>query len=175
MPLIQIPYEKLRVNVHNLFENQWLVLTCGDLSEKDYNGMTIAWGSLGTMWHRPFIQVVVRPTRYTFEFINRYEQFTVCAFPESQKKALQIMGSRSGRDGDKIGAAGLTPVPSIKIASPAYKEAELVFECKKIYFDDMTPHGFVDPEIDKNYPHKDYHGIYFGEIILIQGEEKYFS
>ncbi len=175
MSLTEIPYEKLRVNVHNLFENQWLVLTCGDLSKSDFNGMTIAWGSLGTMWHRPFVQVVVRPTRYTFEFMNRYDQFTVCAFPESQKKALQIMGSRSGRDGDKIAAAGLTPIPSVKIASPAYEEAELIFECMKIYFDKITPQGFVDPEIDKNYPQKDYHGIYFGEVMLIRGEKKYLS
>lgn len=175
MSLIEIPYQKLRVNPHNLFENRWLVLTCGDLSRNDYNGMTIAWGSLGTMWHRPFVQVVVRPTRYTFEFMNQYDQFTVCAFPESRKDALQVMGSRSGRDCDKISEAGLTPVPSGKVASPAYEEAELVIECRKIYFDDMTPQGFVDPEIERNYPKKDYHGIYFGEVLMIRGREKYLS
>ena len=87
MSLLEIPYTNLRLNPHDLFENQWLILTCGDFEKKDFNGMTIAWGSLGTMWHRPFVQVVVRPTRYTFDFMNRYDQFTVCAFPELQKKA----------------------------------------------------------------------------------------
>ena len=175
MSLIEIPYKKLRVNPHDLFENQWLILTCGDLSKTDYNGMTIAWGSLGTMWHRPFVQVVVRPTRYTFEFMNKHDQFTVCAFPESQKKALNIMGTKSGRDCDKIAEAGLTPVPSINVDSPSYEEAELVFECRKIYFDDLTPQGFIDPTIDKNYPKKDYHGIYFGEVLTIRGCEKYLA
>lgn len=175
MAFIEIPYPNLRLNPHDLFENQWLVLTCGDLSKNDFNGMTIAWGSLGTMWHRPFVQVVVRPTRYTFEFMNRYDQFTVCAFPESRKKALQIMGSRSGRDCDKIAQADLTPAPSVKVASPGYEEAELIFECKKIYFDDIKSEGFLDPGIEKNYPKKDYHGVYFGEVLMIRGEKKYLS
>ena len=71
--------------------------------------MTISWGSLGVMWGRPFVQVVVRPQRYTFEFMERYQTFTLCAFPRQYHQALSLLGTKSGRDGDKIAEAGLTP------------------------------------------------------------------
>ena len=67
----------------------------------------------------------------------------------------------------------LTPVASTKIAAPAYAEAELILECRKMYWDDVHPEHFLDPGIDANYPRKDYHRIYFGEILYMLGEEKF--
>jgi flavin reductase (DIM6/NTAB) family NADH-FMN oxidoreductase RutF len=127
--------------------------------------MTVGWGSLGTMWGKPFAQVVVRPSRYTREFMEAYDTFTLCAFPENHRKALQLLGSKSGRDGDKIAEAGLTPAASSAVAAPCFEEAELVIECRKIYWQDMDAANFVDADIRKNYPQKDYHRIYFGEIV----------
>jgi len=81
------------------------------------------------------------------------------------------MGSKSGRDGDKIAEAGLTPIASSVVAAPAFDEAELIIECRKVYRQIMDPAGFLDAEIDTNYPAKDYHTIYFGEIVAVQGTE----
>jgi flavin reductase (DIM6/NTAB) family NADH-FMN oxidoreductase RutF len=154
---------------------QWLLLASGDFQKGRYNAMTVAWGSLGVMWNRPFAQVVVRPIRYTYEFIEEFDTFTLCGFAEEHRLALKLMGTMSGRDGNKIKEAGLTPIGSSKVAAPSFAEAELILECRKIYWDDVVPIHFLDPEIDTNYPDKSYHRIYFGEIVAIEGEASYRS
>lgn len=156
-----------------LFDNQWLVLTSGDFASQQFNAMTISWGSLGILWNRPFVQVVVRPVRYTYEFMERYDTFTLCAFPRACHKALSLLGTKSGRDGDKIAEARLTPIAAECVSAPAYAEAELVIECRKIYWQDIDPTHFLDPQIDQNYPDRDYHRIYFGEVLAIYGTEAY--
>ena len=168
-----IPFEDLRLNSLQIWDKQWFLLTCGDFASGDFNTMTVAWGSFGTMWSMPYAQTVVRPVRYTFEFLEQYDSFTLSAFPESQRPALQLLGTKSGRDGDKISETNLTAVASTKVASPGFEEAELIVECRKIYAQDMDPACFVDAEIDKNYPKKDYHRIYYGEIVAAYGEGPY--
>ena len=167
MPREEIPVADLVVSPHHLFSQQWLLLTAGDFAAGTFNTMTVAWGSLGTMWNKPFAQVVVRPSRYTLEFIEQYPTFTLCAFPPQQKKALQLLGTQSGRDGDKIGASGLTPTASLTVAAPGFEEADLTIECRKMYSDTIKAAGFIDPDIDKQYPDKDYHHVYFGEIVTV--------
>jgi flavin reductase (DIM6/NTAB) family NADH-FMN oxidoreductase RutF len=156
-----------------LFNDQWLLLTSGDLAAGEFNGMTISWGSLGNIWDRPFIQTVVRPQRYTYQFMEKYPTFTLCAFPKKYRPALALLGAKSGRDGDKLAEAGLTPVPATVVAAPAYAEAELVIECQKIYWADFDPAHFVDPAIDRHYPTRDYHRSYFGQIMAVTGSEDY--
>jgi len=168
-----IPFYDLQVNIHHLWDRQWLLLTSGDFAAGQFNTMTVAWGSLGVMWSRPFAQVVVRPTRHTYQFMNQYDTFTLCAFPEAYRKALQITGTRSGRDGNKIAEAGLTPIVSTQVAAPGFAEADLIVECRKMYWQDMDPAHFLDPAIEKHYPAKDYHRIYFGEVVAIYGTEAY--
>ena len=175
MALELIPATDLRVPPHHLWCKQWLLLTCGDFASGDFNTMTVGWGALGTMWQKPFAQIVVRPGRYTHEFTERFDHFTLSAFPERYRKALTLLGTKSGRDGDKISAAGLTPVASSQVASPGFAEAELILECRKVYRQVMDPAGFLDPTIDKNYPIKDYHTIYYGEILAALGEGAYRS
>jgi flavin reductase (DIM6/NTAB) family NADH-FMN oxidoreductase RutF len=158
---------------HHLFDRQALLLTVGDFSKGHFNTMTIGWGSIGTMWNYPYVSVVVRPTRYTYEFMEKYKDFTVSAFPAEYKRALTYLGTRSGRDEDKLAATNLTPTASVKVQSPSFEESELTIECRKIYTSDFDPSRFVDPEIDKNYPVKDYHRVYYGEILQIFGTDKY--
>ena len=172
MPLIKIPPDQFIVNNVDLWDNQWLLLTAGDFEQKSFNAMTVGWGSLGVMWKKPFAQVVVRPTRYTYEFMERFDSFTLCAFPEKYRRALNLLGTKSGRDGDKIAESGLHTVAATKVAAPAYEEAELIIECRKIYWDDFKPEHFLDYTIENNYPLKDYHRVYFGEILLVMGEEE---
>jgi flavin reductase (DIM6/NTAB) family NADH-FMN oxidoreductase RutF len=168
-----IPIEKLIVRPDHLWDIQWFLLTSGDFAAGRFNAMTVSWGSMGVMWNRPFVQVVVRPVRYTYEFIEQFDTFTLCAFPKEYHAALQLLGTKSGRDGDKIAESGLTPIPSTRVAAPGYAQAELVLECRKMYWDDITPDHFLDLALDKNYPGKDYHRIYFGEILTVLGEEKF--
>jgi flavin reductase (DIM6/NTAB) family NADH-FMN oxidoreductase RutF len=173
MTLIQIPFDKLRVRPHDLWKNRWLVLASGDYGAGTFNAMTVAWGGMGEMWNKPFVQVVVRPTRHTHGFMEKFPTFTLCAFPESCRKAMTLLGTRSGRDGDKISESGLTPVPSQKVQAPSFDEAELVIECRKMYWDDFDPRRFIDPAVDSLYPQKDYHRFYFGEVVEIRGIETY--
>jgi len=165
-----IPIEELIVKPQRLWGSQHLVLTSGDFAQNKFNAMTVGWGSLGVMWSLPFAQVVVRPTRYTFEFINRYDTFTLCAFSSEYAAAVQLIGTKSGRDGNKIAEAGLTPIASTGVAAPSFAQAELVIECRKMYWDDLAPAQFLDARIETKYPLKDYHRIYFGEIVAVLGE-----
>ena len=160
-----IPVRDLTIKVHHLWAEQWMLLTAGDFAAGKFNTMAVGWGALGTMWGKPFAHVVVRPNRYTHEFMEKYDTFTLCAFPEKQRKAVQLLGSKSGRHGDKIAESGLTPIASTKVAAPGFDEAELVLECRQIYRGKVDPRGFLDKDIDKNYPQKDYHSIFYGEIL----------
>jgi flavin reductase (DIM6/NTAB) family NADH-FMN oxidoreductase RutF len=159
----EVDATRLTVPIVDLWMNQWLLLTAGTLT--DCNMMTVAWGSLGCMWGKPFAQVVVRPQRHTRRYMESGDSFTLCAFPEAYRKDLQTLGSLSGRDSAKLKQTGLTLKPSTRVAAPAYEQASLILECRKIYWQDMDPNGFADPAIAKNYASRDYHRIYFGEIV----------
>jgi flavin reductase (DIM6/NTAB) family NADH-FMN oxidoreductase RutF len=161
-----IDISKLHIQPHNLFHHQWVLLAAGDFQSGDFNAMTIGWGAIGTMWSKPFAFVAVRHTRYTYQFMEKFETFTLSAFPEEYHDALNLLGTRSGRDGDKIAASGLTPEASIQ-------EAELIIECRKIYADDLNPAHFLDENIYRHYPNRDFHCIYYGEILAAAGTDKY--
>ncbi len=137
--------------------------------------MTVGWGAFGVMWARPMAMIVVRPIRYTHGFTERHDTFTLSAFPESLRPALEYCGSHSGRDGDKAKACGITPVPARAVKAPAFAEAELVVECRKTYVDRIEPGHFLADWIEANYPKKDYHTMYFGEIVAISGTTKYLA
>lgn len=172
MPLQTIQPFELKIEAIQLWEDS-LLLTAGDLKAGRYNTMTVGWGGFGMMWSAPTVMVAVRPTRYTFEFIEAYDTFTLCAFPDRYAAALNLLGVRSGRDGDKIAAAGLTPIPAEGVAAPAFAEANLVVSCRKLYWADFDPTHFCDPSIDHHYPRKDYHRQYLGEILSIKGDARF--
>ncbi len=170
-----IEITQLTIKPCDLFKNQWLLLTCGDYASGEYNAMTIGWGAVGTIWNKPFVFVAVRHSRFTYEFMEKYDTFTVSAFPKENHKALSLLGSRSGRDSDKISASGLTPEASILVASPSFKEAELSIECRKMYWNDLNPVHFLDQVIHDQYKSHDYHRIYYGEIVQISAVEKFIA
>ena len=170
-----IPTQNLQISHHQLWRNQGLLLTCGDFKTGDFNCMSIGWGSIGTMWTKPFMQVVVRPTRYTHVFMEKYPSFTVCAFSKEYRNDLHLLGTHSGRDCEKLKMTNLRPIASTRIAAPGYVEAELIIECRKIYSDVFKPEHFIDATIFKKYPLKDYHTVYFGAIEAIFGQDSYCS
>ncbi len=169
----EIAFDDLYARASHLWGKQWLLLTSGSFSKNEFNTMTVGWGSLGYMWGKPFAQVVVRPTRHTYNFMEKYGTFTLTAFPADKQEVLMLLGTKSGRDGDKIAETGLTPITSRKVEAPGFDEAELILECKTSYWDDLNPDHFMASEIDDYYPEKDYHRIYFGEILMVVGDEKY--
>lgn len=166
---------QLKLQPHDLFHNQWVLLACGDFQTGHYNAMTIGWGAIGTMWSKPFAFVAVRHSRYTYQFMESFDTFTLSAFPDSYHQALNLLGSHSGRDGDKITDSGLTPEASITVASPSFTEAEIVIECQKMYADDLNPAHFLDESIYKHYPNRDYHCIYYGKILAATCTDKYLA
>ncbi len=167
--MLKVDVTKLPLDAVDLWMNQWLLLTAGTLD--DCNMMTVAWGSIGCMWSKPFAQIVVRPQRYTHKYMEQSDSFTLCAFPEEYRKDLMTLGTISGRDGEKLHKTGLTMMESQSISAPSYHEASLILECRKIYYQDMDPSGFLDHTIQDCYPEKDYHRIYFGEILAAFSEE----
>lgn len=173
IPRIPIPIEQFTTHTISLWEDQWFLLTAGDFATGRFNTMTVSWGSLGVLWDRPVAQVVVRPHRYTFEFMEQFPSFTLCSFAAKYRDVLDMLGSTSGRDGDKIKESGLIPQKSSKVGAPAFEQAELVIECKKLYWQDMDPAHFLDPLLEKNYPRKDYHRIYYAEIVAVEGVPAY--
>ena len=154
---------ELSCNPFQMIGKDWALVTAGD--ETGCNTMTVSWGNMGIMWNKNIVTVFIRPQRYTKEFLDRFDNFTLSFYEESSRGALKLCGSKSGRDMDKIKAAGLTPVH--ENGTTYFEEARLVLECKKIYLDKIRPEGFLDPSIQKNYPENDYHLIYMGEITRV--------
>lgn len=149
-----------------LFGKDWMALAAG--REGDFNAMTIGWGGLGTLWgmDNAVVTVYVAPTRYTHEYMEKNEYFTVTAFPEAHRDALKVLGSRSGRDGDKIAAAGLT-VSFTELGNPIFNEGRLVLECRKIYRAPFDPAGMGERGKAVYAPGRNLkpHTIYMGEVV----------
>lgn len=158
--------EELTDNVFDAIGRQWMLVTAGN--ETACNTMTASWGGLGVLWNKPSAFVFIRPSRYTYGFTEREDTFSLCFFDESYRSALQLCGVRSGRDMDKIKAAGLTP--RFDEVAPYFDEARLTLICRKRYAQDMDPACFADPAVEENYGGADYHRIYVGEILKVLQE-----
>lgn len=161
------------VQPHYLFDRQMALLTSGDFAKAEYNCMTVGWGLFGTMWSVPAALVVVRPSRFTYEFMEKYDNFTITAFPSNFRKDLGYLGNHSGRDEDKLAKTKLNAVAADLVSSPTFAEAELSVECKKIYSQDYDPEHFLAAFIHDQYDGEDYHRLYYGEILRIKGTDKY--
>lgn len=150
-------------NTFNLIGKDWMLITAG--SPDNFNTMTASWGGLGVLWNKNIAWCVIRPQRYTYEFMEREEDFTLSFFTEEYRAALNLYGSKSGRDMDKAAAAGITPVQGAHPGTTTFEEARMYLSCRKIYFQDIDPKHFLDEKIQKNYPARDYHRMYVGEIL----------
>lgn len=129
--------------------------------------MTVSWGGFGTLWNKPVVTVYVRPTRFTHGLLNESMEFTLNFLAERFRKAMDLCGTKSGRDVDKWEATGLHPLASETISVPRIEEARLSFECRVLAYHDFDPKRFVRPEVEENYPAKDYHRIYWGEVLCL--------
>jgi flavin reductase (DIM6/NTAB) family NADH-FMN oxidoreductase RutF len=154
--------ESIADNPFKLMEKDWTLVTAGSIDS--FNTMTAAWGGFGILWHRQVAFIYVRPTRHTFQFMESADRFTLTFFNEEHRSILNFCGKRSGRDTDKIKETGLIPVLS-QHGAIYFEQARLVLDCKKIYYQDVIPSNFLDERIHTEYPLKDYHRLYIGEIV----------
>jgi flavin reductase (DIM6/NTAB) family NADH-FMN oxidoreductase RutF len=151
-------------NVIKLVGDDWMLITAG--TPEKFNSMTAAWGGLGVMWGKPVAFILVKNTRYTYEFLERERYFTLSFFDEKYRAALKYFGTKSGRDVDKVKETGLTPLKTEY--GMAYSEARMIIVCKKIYSDPIKPDCAAEPETVKSLSAtKDYHKLYFGEIVSV--------
>jgi flavin reductase (DIM6/NTAB) family NADH-FMN oxidoreductase RutF len=153
---------ELTLRPFHLLDEEWALLVGG---RERPNPMTVSWGGLGTLWNRPVATVYVRPTRFTFDLLNAHPEFTLCFLPPALKAALDLCGSRSGRDTDKWAAAGLRPEPSASVAVPRVAGSTLVLEGRVLATFDLDPARFLDPKIESLYPQRDYHRAFIGEVV----------
>jgi len=142
------------------------ILTAGTVDR--CNPMTIGWFQTGRLWNLPTCSVYVRLERYTYQFMEENEYFTVSVLPASMKRAMTVCGFKSGRDVDKIKECGLT-IRSAECGAPFFEEAELVLVCKKLYVQDMDP-AAVCPAGEETIlpfygPEDGWHRIYIGNIV----------
>ena len=164
MRLHPVEVTSLQPEIFRMFEEQPPLLTAGD--KEHCNTMTIGWCQLGTLWHLPVCTVYVRPERYTYQFMEEQDYFTVSVLPESEKQPLRICGTKSGRDMDKVKECGFT-VKTAACGAPYFEEAELVIVCRKRYVQDFDPAAIPADVKEKQYPNQDYHTMYIGEIVEV--------
>ena len=166
----EVKAEELNMNPFTKIGKEWLLITAGN--EEKCNTMTASGGSMGVMWGKNAVTVYIRPQRYTKEFVDREETFTISVLGEKYRKALNYCGSRSGKDEeDKIKAAGLTPY--YVDGTAGIKEADMIMVCRKMYHDTIKPECFDDTANDsKWYPGKDYHMMYIAEVMKVLVREK---
>ena len=154
---------RFETEIFSQFNDTWALLSAGTTDR--HNTMTISWGGMGTLWFKPVVTVYVKPCRYTYQFMNDNDYFTVSFYPEEYKKALTLMGSKSGRNLDKDAASGLT-VRDLGEAV-TYEEAEVTMLCRKIYFQDMDPAKMPQDVVQQHYTAEEPHRMFIGEVVEV--------
>ena len=150
-------------DIFNVFDKKWALLTAGN--KESFNTMTVSWGGMGTIWSKPVATVYVRTSRYTHEFMDREDYFTVSFYPEECRKVLGVLGSKSGRDMNKMKESGLT-VKELS-QSLTFKEAEVTLVCRKLFKQRLDPSNILDPDSEKFYNGDAPHDMYIGEVVEI--------
>ena len=156
--------EDLSDNPIRLIGRDWMLVTAGQMG--DFNTMTASWGGVGHLWNVPVAFVFVRPERYTYGFMEREEGFTLSFFDGQYRNALSLLGTKSGRDGDKVAESGLTPVP-VPGGGVTFAQARVVLECRKLYVSDLQAGKFLDPTILPRFydaQHGGLHRVYIARI-----------
>ena len=158
------PIEELEFNPFTKIGKEWALVSAGDKTK--YNTMTVSWGGVGVLWGKNVVYIFIRDSRYTKEFIDNGELFSLSFLSEDYRAALNYCGSHSGRDGDKFESADLTPAFRHDIPYP--DKANLIFLYRKMAAVPITEENFTDSQIMKKwYGDHDMHTMYVGEIIEV--------
>lgn len=150
-------------DIFKQFDKKWALLTAG--TKEDFNTMTISWGGLGTLWSKPIATVYVRSSRYTHDYMDKNDYFTVSFYPEEYRKVLGVLGSKSGRDMDKMHESGLTPMKTGETMS--FEEAEATLVCKKLFKQELEVSNIPEDVVAMYYMGDAPHDMYIGEVVSI--------
>ena len=150
-------------DIFKQFDKKWALLTAG--TKDSFNTMTISWGGLGTLWNKPVVTAYVRTSRYTHDFMDDNEYFTVSFYPEEYKKVLGMLGSKSGRDMDKMHNSGITPKAARD--SMTFAEAEMTLVCKKLFKQQLDVSNIPEDIAAAYYTGDAPHDMYIGEVVEI--------
>lgn len=165
MSFVKISVNDLNENFFNSIGKEWMLVTAGDKSK--FNMMTASWGFTGVMWNKPCVIAAIRPQRYTKQFVDESDYYTL-SFYGDNKEIHSVCGKLSGRDVDKVAKTGLTPVFDDDTETVFFKEARLVLICRKICVTKLESGNFLSSDIPKSiYPLNDYHTMYYGEIVSV--------
>ena len=159
----EISINEFNYNIFNKFGKDWALIVVKDNTED--NAMTISWGQLGILWSRPTVSVYVRNTRHTKNMLNNVDTFSVCFFNEKYRKELNICGTKSRKEVDKITECKFTR--SYEDNTLYIKEANIVLILKKIYQVDLPIIETTNSTIKKHYNEGEYHTQYIGEVVKI--------
>jgi len=153
----------LNLNPFAAIGEEWMLVTAG--TKENCNTLTASWGGLGTLWYKDVATIYIRPQRYTKQFLDNNDYFTLSFFGKGCRDELTLCGTRSGRDMDKIKACGFTVAESAN-GAPYFEQAKLVLVCRKLYADTIKPELFLDTALDlRCYPNRDHHTFYIGEVV----------
>lgn len=153
--------ENLEKNIELLSKGIFLTTK----SRSKVNSMTIAWGSIGFMWGKPVFTVMVRPQRYTYGIIEKTNEFTVTIPYKNVDKEIAFLGTKSGKDINKLAQLNIDTRESEKINTPVLNMEGMHFECRVLYKTTMSDKNLNEDIKNSKYPLEDYHTIYFGEIV----------
>lgn len=160
----EIKPEALTWNPFERIGKGWLLVAAGD--EAASNFMTVSWGALGIWWGHDAATIYIRQSRFTKEFLDKAETFTISALGEGYKKEMGYAGSHSGREGNKWQAAGLTPAPAEGTVGVA--EADVILVCRKLLRQDLPTSSFIDGTAEKRWysgaDEGNIHAMYIGAI-----------
>ena len=155
--------KSLDLNVFSAIGDRWMLITAGTVDK--CNTMTASWGGLGILWNKPMAIAYVRPQRYTKQFMDEQEYFTLSFYPETFRKQLGLCGTKSGRDEDKVKECGFT-VAGAEGGAPYFEQADLIFVCRKRMVMPMDPAAMPEDVKEQHY-NGDYHDMYWGEIVEV--------
>lgn len=160
----KIAVKDLTDNFIEAIGKEWMLVTAG--TKDSFNTMTASWGGVGFLWNKPVVFVFVRPERYTHQFTEQHDFFTLSFLGEENKAIHKICGSTSGKEVDKVKETGLKPVESEK-GNILFEQSRLSLECRKLYTSELKKENFLDEKLLKQWydaTHGDYHTVYVAEI-----------
>jgi flavin reductase (DIM6/NTAB) family NADH-FMN oxidoreductase RutF len=154
------PFSAVGVTMEQMGKNGLLLV-----SGEQGNPMTIGWGTVGIIWGKPIFIVLVRPSRYSFHFMEQNPEFTVNVLEESYVKQIAICGSRSGREINKIDVCGFSLKKGYGVRVPFIEQSLLHYECRTVHKNSVIEADLEKEIVGGYYPQGDFHRVYFGEIL----------
>ena len=160
-----IAIKDLSENFFEVIGKAWMLVTAG--SKEHFNTMTASWGGIGWLWNKPVVFVFIRSERYTYEFMEENEYFTLSFLGKENRSIYNLCGSKSGREVDKVKETGLNPIVTER-GNILFEQDRLGLECRKLFITDMKEELFLDHSVYERWyggDHGGLHRVYVAEIV----------